>query len=274
MNASKDHKRLLAYLEKWIANPSNDRRKDWTKALRKALNDKSPHAVLAGAMQLWFFANWHAQHGLHQLIQGNATGWRDVNISLEYRWLHQRLNAAMTQVSETALLMAHCWLSAQDERTTWLESRLLDLRLSSPLWPYCQFGEFLLRLRNELRLQTSAGFSNVHMPPVYESLLQSWSTTGSEANASMASACDYHLAQALSQSGYPDFALSPYDLMPLEFMLVNALRKDRNLEPLTPCHPLTSLPLLLRPHHEVVKIDNEEVCRLVNRALDQGVLTR
>ncbi len=267
--AQQRYTRLLNDLDRWVAAPENDRRVDWSKALRKALNGGAPQALAVAAVQLWFWANWHAQHGLKTLIDGDSAGWDQLHLSVEYRWLHQRLNPQMTMPAETALLLAHARTSGLDDRATWLANRVRANRAEDRLWEYCHFGAFQLTLPGAGVQELALSDTEIG---VYAALATTWTGPAADVSTALVPACDYHLHQATTQDGYPDFDSSPFLVWPVEVVLINRLRADRGLDPVTVDHPLTSIPILLTPPPFDPRIEDPDVLRLIARAQDDGAL--
>ena len=226
-------------------------------------------------MQVWFFANWDAQHGLSNLTRSDASGWQGIGLSLEYRWLYQQLNPEMTQLSESVLLLAHLWAIGDQARTDAQAQRLDQARGSSPLWRFSRFGHFLLSLRGDLTSQPSpdTGVGSTAMGSMYATLHSASASVDDVLAPTLSAACDYHLEQALTQQGYPEFALSPYDLLPIEMLLIDALRRRHGLELVHVAHPLLAASLLLEaPAHAVPAFD-PDIDKLLARARDAGIAT-
>jgi hypothetical protein len=279
MNAKKKLDKIIKLQEQWCANPANDARKEWDKALRKALADSSPHACAVAATQFWFYATWHGRHGTKALIDGREEGWADVQRALEYRWWHLRLNPKMTQVEEAAAVLGHLIALEDRERA----GNVVDFqiaRLGDPeaeeMWQHSAFGLFGLSMWSLLTQDPSAGEAvkkSAHAGRLgpYGAVLEQWANADALRDA-LYRVCDYHVDQVLTPAAYPEFFLSPYDLWAVDYFSIVAVRSALGLTTPAPEHPLLSFPLLSRVPPKVHADLHPDLDRLLQKAKMQALV--
>lgn len=274
MIAKKSTDRLVKYLREWCSNPNNDLRADWEKELRKCNRQNSKQALSAGSLEMWFWAHWHAQHGLLAVIEGDPSGWASLELSFKYRWWRMQIDTSMTQVSEAALLLAHAIAIGDANKSAWLaEYQTNSLRnQSSNLWKFSSFGLYGLELwskgtGNPSQLEELGNLENAPKLSNYAAILEHWDDQQKLADA-IVQICDYHLKQALTQAGYPEFEISPYNLLPIEFLALSRVRALSDMPTPRPEHPLLRSEFVNPPEiwsHPNIAAD-AEVLRLVQIA--------
>ena len=275
MEAKKKVEKLLRYLKKWCANPNNDLRANWVRELRKSNQKQSKQALAVGSLQIWFWANWHAQHGLLAILNGDPSGWGLIELSFRYRLWRMRIDASMTQVAESALLLAHAIALNEREKTAWLADYQLNSlkNKSSNLWKFSKLGLFGLELwakdtNSLLVLDTLCTLPEAPELGVYGDIIRCWDDDGQRLVDGICHACDYHLEQALAQAGYPEFAMSPYDLLPIDYLALRRVRDTIGLNTPLPEHPLLRYEFLNPPEtwNIPTAYNDSEVIRFVEIA--------
>ena len=278
MDAKKRFDKLFAYLKKWCVNPSMDLRANWERELTKASRQLNRKSLAVASLQLWFWATWHAQHGLLAVLNGEVTGWQQLELSFRYRWWKLRIDSVLVQISDAALLLAHALGSADRERGIWLRKYLLDSMAGDQagLWKFSHFGFFTLHLAQKDSLDSATAeldkLPNAPTLGVYAAVIDAWShVEGME--PSLLAMLDYHLQQALTEQGYPEFGVSPYNLLPIDYLAVRSVRARHGLPTPVPNHPLLRAELLDPPStwNEPLLEPDPAVAKLVSAAQSAGL---
>lgn len=247
MDAKQKVEKLIRYLEKWCNNPNNDLRSNWEKQLLKAIRQPTEQTLRVGSMQIWYFATWYAQHGLLSILNGDPNGWQLLELSYRYRWWKMRIDPVMTQVAEPALLLVHALATNDNEKISWFSAYQVNSLKNNlySIWKFSKLGLFGLELRakdirDPIAFSELAALQKLPNAPelgAYSAILEYWNDESQLAHA-ISLACDYHLEQALTQKGYPEFAMSPYNLLPIEYLALRRMRSAFSLETPAPAHPL------------------------------------
>jgi len=274
-NQTIKYKKLLKDLESWIGN------KNWDiffskieKKIKGLVNEKSEKSITSGLYQFTFIANKHAQHGLFDILKGEINGWSEIETAFEYRFWSTRTDSCMTSVMEASLLFIHALANNDSEKINWLKAYQLEsLRKNTPnTWEFSSLGRFGLELYAELtdsKEEIVKELSVDHAPPsaTYKGIFENWNNPENLKQA-INVACNYHLEQAHRESGYPDFNITPYDLIPIEIIALVRIRMLKGLTTELPQHPLLDSPFYKMPPPIEAKTNvlAPEFIRLVEKA--------
>src|SRR5262249_24256859 len=147
-SAAKQVRSIIRDTNKWCADPRNDRRESWTNYCRKALREKTPDAAVGAAINLRFFANWHGQHGVRAILDGQKEGWAELDRAIHYLWLHARIMKHGMQASVAASVLATTVTFDEHDMAEALATRLVqsvdDHKMFS-VWDESAFAAFMLK---------------------------------------------------------------------------------------------------------------------------------
>jgi hypothetical protein len=278
MKSKKNIDKLMKYLKEWCSNDRNDGRKTWDKKLRESIDSSEKYSCAVGALQLWYYANWHSQHGLLSIYNGDSSGWSDIQIGLEYRWWHLRLNSIVVGVAEANLLLAHLVITKNTKRVEWLSHYQVESLKKNipPTWNEGSFGKFILLMldslsQNERDIEKIIRLSRTENLGIYQDILNTWSSGDGLADA-IYKMCDFHLEQALTQRGYPQFALSPYDILPVDYIITKYFQEELDIAMPAIEHPLLSLPFSDFPSRQIEINLHPDLQKLLQKARENNLL--
>ena len=268
------HNKIVKDLKGWLDRPQLDSFYSKIEGEIEKLSKKEDQkSISAGLYKFTFMATLHGQRGLCEVLAGNVDGWSDIEKSFDYRFWNLRVDSCMTTVMEASLLLVHALANNDVEKIEWLrnyQERSFNDNVPNT-WPFSSLGRFGLVLCEKARPRSdleSLDFSVKHAPSFapYEGIFENWHG-GDGLVLAIEIACDYHLSQVLTESGYPDFKISPYGLMPIEIIALIRVRERLGLGTPLSEHPLLNPLLLEKPCHSCqVQSPSADFSRLLEKA--------
>lgn len=250
----------------YIATPAN---REWAfdsnlQSIRGMLGATNWRQVkpLGGAMSL--LGEWYCTRALFEIFDGASDGWATMRRGLYWRYwgscfdceAHARRNphirgrpmGVIGNAEDYALLFAHACGTRDDEVAQWLGSKLLQAigPEKEADWGL-PFPEAAVRLYVRWK-HVSADLSRhsfVGLGP-YQAMLDTWDDAA-EFSSALMTLCDYHCKYARGEydedsENPPAFGLAPYNLFPVDILVIQRIRTDQGL--MTVCmHPLLDTPL-------------------------------
>ncbi len=280
--------KLVAELREWSKDPSNTvRLRDNSEARIRA--DLSQADVVASARaaaaRLSTLAVWHACTGVRAVVDGDTRGWLGVERSRIYRLTSLMVitraydrdarpagaKSSGFTAQLPALLLAHSLVVEDDDGARELLDQMLAAQTSGvfgsmDVWPAARF---ILEMCSRLLGCRTEPIGQLGFPDEYATLLRS--TNREEVAQAIIGSCDYHLEQAVASAKITQYTTPPYELFPVELLLIRRTRSDvANVE-----HPLlAALPPapLARDPAVASQLEGDELLSGIKaRAVDAGL---
>jgi hypothetical protein len=279
MDAKKRLAKLIGWLRQSCANPRTQQLENIHKDIEKQLRSSHPRAAAVAAVHLKFLGCLHGSHGALAVLEGDTEGWREIDRMFNYQWWSFRIDQVMTQPSEAGIILAQAMVWEEDEKAAWVGEHQLQMlkNNASPLWDYAKFAVFALELWSRSRGRTELRVTSLQPEAsklgVYQEVLDHWEEE-SQLIEALRRACDYHLAQATKQTGYPEFDRLPFGVFPVDMLAVARVRQQSGLAMPKVDHPLLRTPLADLPSKETRPSMGPDTLleKVIAKARSSGVL--